>query len=320
MSAEMNTMDVVLFGLCDADYIQAAYSSIEDVAAIITPCARRFERVWLSIRLARMVDLPLKGLFCRLDIKSAHIELPENPIFIFFESKYAYSADYVNYLKSKYPAGKYVFVMVNPVSIRDRFSFWSDRLEEFDLVVSCVPEDAKRYGWAYYPSCYSKSIDDKDAVIKCDITYTGYTVVDRDSEVERLYNYFTERGLKCDFTIIGKNPRCSAASGIKYKKRYLPYREVVKKTIRSKAVLELTQKSLDYATLRTMEALKYGKKLITCNSAVVDMEHYRKSNIALVNDIPGIDLNEFLNSPFEEIPQDAFSPSGLVRFIKMQLR
>ncbi|WP_455779346.1 hypothetical protein, partial [Gordonibacter pamelaeae] len=67
-------------------------------------------------------------------------------------------------------------------------------------------------------------------------------------------------------------------------------------------------------------ALKYGKKLITCNSAVVDIENYRKSNIELVNDIPGIDLNEFLNSPFEEIPQDAFSPSGLVRFIKMQLR
>ena len=99
-----------------------------------------------------------------------------------------------------------------------------------------------------------------------------------------------KRGLVCDINIIDEKRALS---------NDIPYTEVQKKIINSKAILEVMQDGQNGYTLRTMESLFFSRKLITDNKAIMEAPFYNKNNIFVI-DVDSIDyMTTFLNLPYD---------------------
>ena len=82
------------------------------------------------------------------------------------------------------------------------------------------------------------------------------------------------------------------------KSPWIEYKEICRNIARSKAILEIVREGQSGATIRLMEALFFGKKLVTNNNLVKKEEFYNKENIFLLGDRPLEELKEFLNGEF----------------------
>ena len=72
----------------------------------------------------------------------------------------------------------------------------------------------------------------------------------------------------------------------------------------SKAVLDIVQDGQVGLTIRTMETICYRKKLITNNTDVINYDFYNPDNIFVIGKDDINDLNEFINRPFIDIPDE----------------
>lgn len=60
-------------------------------------------------------------------------------------------------------------------------------------------------------------------------------------------------------------------------------------------------------TLRPMEALFFGRKLITTNKDIKNYDFYCPENIFILDEQPDEDIRAFLNAPMKKIPFDIVS-------------
>lgn len=123
--------------------------------------------------------------------------------------------------------------------------------------------------------------------IENDIYFIGHDV-GRKKQILEVRRQAQKQGLVCDFHIIGD------------KKLVVPYQEVQRQVLRSRAILEINRSGQCGFTLRTMESLFFNKKLITDNIALLDAPFYRKSNIFIVDYDNMDDLKKFLEIPYDE--------------------
>lgn len=79
------------------------------------------------------------------------------------------------------------------------------------------------------------------------------------------------------------------------------YPEVMREIAASKSLLEIMQTSQSGLTLRTLEAMFFGKKLITDNKAVKEEPLYDPASIYIIGDVeqPWKSVREFLDTPVD---------------------
>ena len=94
-------------------------------------------------------------------------------------------------------------------------------------------------------------------------------------------------------------------NGISYKlnviyddKDYIAYRDVQNEIRQSKAILEINKKDQEGFSLRVLESLFFGVKLITDNKAIINSPIYNKENIFVLGVDGFAELKEFINSPY----------------------
>lgn len=164
-------------------------------------------------------------------------------------------------------------------------------------------KDSREYGINYNPQFFVQSIVLPRNEIKYDISFVGSDRRGRWKErteiVENCYKEFLETGCKLFFYYVSP---CSGNTGYTHKNN-LPQREYFRIFSESKAVLEIVQPGEEWITLRVMQALTNGKKLITNNRWIKNEPYYSGSNIFIYGEDDIERLNEFIKEPFEDIDQ-----------------
>lgn len=86
----------------------------------------------------------------------------------------------------------------------------------------------------------------------------------------------------------------------------------------SKCILDAPQKGQMGLTMRTIEALGAGRKLITTNSDIINYDFFRKSNILVYES--NVDFNsDFFIHPYEELPKEIYEKYSLRNWLKTVL-
>ena len=157
------------------------------------------------------------------------------------------------------------------------------RLTSFD------PCEAERYGMACtgqyfrYPEHQPDNIDS-------DCFFCGLPK-DRAGTLQRLRTRLEAEGLTCDFVI----PRTPAEK--------LTYPQYLDRLARTRCVIDISQKGQTGLTRRPLEALFYGKKLLTDNPEIARYDFYRPQNVFILGKDPEEQLRAFIESPLAEVPE-----------------
>ena len=140
----------------------------------------------------------------------------------------------------------------------------------FDKVITIDEGDAERYGLELHPFFYSAIPKEDLAIPESDCFYVG-NAKERLDDLLAVYELFLSMGLKCDFHIVGvSEERQKYQESIIYNKP-MNYDDVVCHIKKSKMLLEIMQEGQTSGTLREHEAVIYGKKLITNNKYIVNI-------------------------------------------------
>lgn len=161
------------------------------------------------------------------------------------------------------------------------------------------PNDATKYGFHCTNQVYADDHTPERA-IKHDIFFVG-----NDKErIEQLYELsriFEHQGVSYSFHVVRNRRK-------KYDAKYdtiltdsvIPYAESIELIKESKAVLDILQPNQSGQTLRPLEALFLGRKLITNNVSVVDEPFYHPQIIFILGKDDINHLPDFLATPFRD--------------------
>lgn len=173
------------------------------------------------------------------------------------------------------------------------------RLTSFD------PCEAERYGMACtgqyfrYPEHQPDNIDS-------DCFFCGLPK-DRAGTLQRLRTRLEAEGLTCDFVI----PHTPAEK--------LTYPQYLDRLARTRCVIDISQKGQTGLTRRPLEALFYGKKLLTDNPEIVRYDFYRPQNVFILGKDPEEQLHAFIESPLAEVPESVRAAYDVNEWIRHYL-
>ena len=220
-------------------------------------------------------------------------------IFFLFES--LITANYVKWLKTRYPQCKIIIYYDNPCNKRN-----TPRQFDRNLCVlwSGDKKDCEIYGLKHYPKGgYFRTWTVKKEKPQYDIFYVG-----RDKgRLEYLINMkkkFEKMGLTVYFHIVGEHRYSFRVKG-NYKK-FMPYKKVLNIIGKSRAILFLSQGAQNGLTVRVQEALIHKVKLITDNKKLMDYDFYDSNNIFILGKDSLDSLKEFLRTPYKEVQSSFF--------------
>ena len=160
--------------------------------------------------------------------------------------------------------------------------------------------DSIQYGIAFNDTCiYEKVLERHIATTDENVAY--YLGSDKEGRNDLLKNLFlllSNNGIKCDFHLVGnKNSEfCSRA---------FDYEEYLSQLAKSRYVVEIVSNGQTGLTLRSIEALYYGKKMITNNNQIRKFPFYDDSRIYIVGE--GTDFNLFMKKEYKTVDKATFS-------------
>lgn len=118
-----------------------------------------------------------------------------------------------------------------------------------------------------------------------------------------LSSEFENMGLKYKFEILSDSKE-SYNNSIVILKEPESYQKIIDNIGNAKCILEIVKEGQDGITLRALEALFFGKKLITNDKKIVDYNFYDKNNIFILNVDDTKHLFEFLKTPYKIIDKE----------------
>jgi len=288
--------------------IQCPYQHLPFALRYILAGVRRLNNK-LGIRAFRSLTFPF---FTKIDFSD------EKPLcFVFATSDYPIV--YVDYLKKRYPNSKFVKLHRDLIKIAHLHSEYSEENmnKYFDVRMSYDEGEAKQYGFYHFNEIESKiDVPISDEYPLSDVFFAG-KVKDRLPKILAAYKTFTDAGLKCDFYLTGvSNSDRKELPGITYAEHFMPYKEMLYRSINSRCMLDINQEGAVGYTSRILEAIIYNKKIIVDNPVVKDMPYY-KTGYILFSDMNDIDPSFVLKDVGEIDYQykGEFSPIHLIEQI-----
>lgn len=230
---------------------------------------------------------------------------------------------FFSYLKRQHKNLSIVYMFSNIVAISGaKYYKIVERLNSvFDIVFAFDQEDSRKYGFAYSPLIYASNVQMPCVSDKTenDLFYLGMAK-DRYDRLIEIYEKAISEGLKCDFTIVGvpDNERKHVGS-IKYAP--VSYDVAIKGMANAKCIVDVIQGNSTGLTIKNCEALAFGRKLLTTNPHVRDVDFYHPENICVYES--GVSIKSFLEIPFVEYTQNErayFSPARLFSKIETLLK
>ena len=148
----------------------------------------------------------------------------------------------------------------------------------FKYIYTVDRSDSVEYGLEYVEGIHSKlPISDVERI--SDVCFAGSNK-NREEQLLYIYDLLDEKGIRCDFTIIGGTQK---RDGISHKP--LSYTGALKHQLSSKYILELCVGEQNANTLRSLEAIMYGRPLITNNMNVLQSKYYDPQKMIVFRDV-----------------------------------
>ncbi len=109
--------------------------------------------------------------------------------------------------------------------------------------------------------------------------FVGANKAGRNAFIEQIHQRCLEAGVRTDFHCIDhpsapRKPYMENPPGLEYRKREIPYEEVVSHVLSANCILEVVGKGQKVQTARYYEAVCYNKKLLTNNPTVKELSFY----------------------------------------------
>ncbi len=229
-----------------------------------------------------------------------------NPIFL------------LEYLREKNPKACIVYWLRNTLFLekykngisRENIEAFLDTAKRYNFQIASFDKgDCTAYGMLYVPQCIIrepglfKRVDKRASVLKYDLFWAGKDKK-RVGFLEKIKRYCDEVGLTYKFAIYPdkKMKYSEELSPFLLQRGNLPYCDIIKIDLESRAILDIVQKGQQGLTYRPIESLFLRKKLITTYEGIKQYDFYRAANILVVNENNISEIKEFLKIPYEDVP------------------
>lgn len=232
------------------------------------------------------------------------------------------SNSFLSELKKSNPEAKFILYLWDSLKNYD----YSEKIVNFDRVFSFDRNDCEKLkSVVYLPLFYINNFNTNSTDIekKIDLFFIGGGLSYRRPFLKRLIKNINEYELKCLFyfpsfkdylrTFIFKEPH------FRYLAKPIPHQKFVNILLSSKAVVDIPSPNQVGLTMRTIEVLGSGVKLITTNENIRLEPFFSENNIFVVNRENPIVSMEFLNCNYDSIDMSDYSLNSFLRKIFLSL-
>lgn len=272
-----------------------------------------------SAKIAKYICLPKKELWFPLYFRNS---FPDDKPLCFVIINSFIAIPYLHYLKQQYPSSKIVYLHRDIIEVSKKCNPDLSFNPIIDLEMSIDDIECQKYGMIHFNE-FESSIDIPKAKNYpiCDVFFAG---VDKGrlAKLVEIYDFLENAGIKCFFYITQvKKENQIERSGIIYAKKNMPYTKMLYYTCNSRCVLEINHGNAVGFTSRFLEAVMYGKKLITDNQLIKNSIFYKTENIQVIDNINDIDpslitgVKDFVDYHYH----GEFSPINVIKQIDSEL-
>lgn len=254
-------------------------------------------------------------VICRGEVKKSTLKIGDAYDFLMIESPQAITPAYILHLRKYFPGSRFFLFMVNSLREYPALTKWIMHIEPYyDLIISCNKNDAEKNGWMYHPDCYTAAEGMSPSIHpSIDVVFLA-SDKGRGKIAYHVYKYLTAAGFVCDFTLVGNSNSQLSETGFRYVPKAIPYIDYLQKVMNARCILEITAYNQEFCTLRTMEAVTYGKLLLATNKSLEKEPFFDADQMLVFNDIDSIDIS-FLKREKTINVSDVFSPNRLLKDI-----
>lgn len=221
----------------------------------------------------------------------------------------------IKYIRRNNPSCKIIYWMWNTVEysgklrLYKKWSHWELLLamrEYYNIeIISFDKRDCEKYDLTYNnqiaPFFRNLSIDNE---INERVFFWGQDK-NRLEQIQTIRGLLSNTGYLCDFNVVPdqrKKYPLHAFEGIN-KVDYLPYKEIIKRELKSSVLLEILQEKQNGLTWRALESLFYKKKLITNFEEIKKYDFYNPKNIYIIGVDDKSRLYDFMSEQYEDVPK-----------------
>lgn len=238
----------------------------------------------------------------------------------------ALTVDFIRNLRKENPKSRMVLYLWDDVARVENFrnvSKYYDRIYSFD------PVDCEREGFYHLPLFYTATGNYYENKKESDIYSAMFCHSDRLALIRKIMGQAIEEKRKCVFFVcLGrfgyflyrcKNLRKPVKDSVFYTDRPIDKMRNYEYMKRAKAILDIQFSSQIGLTMRTIESLGLGVKLITTNESIRKYDFYNERNIQIIDrKDPVIDWH-FLDIGYEKIRPEIYEKYSLERWVNVIL-
>uniref|UniRef100_A0AAU6WPN0 Uncharacterized protein n=2 Tax=Chryseobacterium TaxID=59732 RepID=A0AAU6WPN0_9FLAO len=138
----------------------------------------------------------------------------------------------------------------------------------------------------------------------------------------KLAKKFKNLGLNTSINLIAKTPKKlkNIDLGIvNLTNRPVSFKENIINSSKSRIILDFVNDVHHGISMRTFESIGFRKKLITNNLLVKDYDFYNPSNIFVIENDNFEGIEDFINTSYENLPEDIYDKYSFKSWIKYVL-
>jgi len=201
----------------------------------------------------------------------------------------------------------------------DHFPAYKDTIQYFDDCFSFDPEDAKTYNLKFLPNFYFA--EDRNTNPSTDLFFLS-SYDSRYPLIEKIVTTIENQNNTIKIKVLqlprnNKTPiQKPASNSIEIIEKPISFVETTALMKDTKIVLDIQKDIQRGLTFRVFEAMGLGKKLITTNTDIINYDFFNPNNIFIWTDDTTRIPNEFLNTPYEELPEEIYKKYSQESWVK----
>ena len=269
------------------------------------------DRTYKGIAKKNIAQKPLTNL-----IKN----IPENVDYALFIRPDLYSYKTVNIIKNKSKnSAAYQWDGMHRYPAVKNYLNYFDRFYIFDI------NDLKLYpNTEVITNFYFDDLIDEPSQINNDVFFVGAYFKDRFESLQKLTDFFDNNNLLVNIFLTGPKDIITKPYNNKQLIKHVPlemsFTENLRWLKKSKIILDFKNGVHYGLSLRTFEAVGYRKKLITSNPLVKYFDFYHPANIYVIENDNFEGLEDFINTPYEEIDAKIVEKYSFTNWLKNVLQ
>ena len=314
----------------EKDYNKIVYSDFDNMPGVQihhgfkpqNSILRKIHFLHNSEKINSRLCLPFKSLWFKNYLNKDAQQINEKPLCFVFMFVWVYRKfiqEYILYLKKKYPNAKFVCYYTDIVSTLTHTP--KEISHMFDLLVTYDKKDAQQFNMLYFPTSFSDvNVESDSSIESCDVLFLG-KAKDRLNKIYGVYRNLKNANIKCNFFLVGVSQEERIKDdGLYYLDRPMNYYTYLQHVKKCRCILEIEQKGAIGETLRSWEAINFGKALLTDNPGIKESDFYNEQYISLIDDKGDID-KDYVKSykEFDNPLKDKIRPIRLLEFIQKHL-